>query len=352
MKILVTGQYEFWNFRRGEILFFGLEENNIETITCIGMKNYTLRLIKHLLKRNFDAILVNGILPFFLTYLFKPLHKKKIIYDVFISRYNTEVEDRKRVKKNSLKAKLLFLSDKLSCKLSDVKFIDTKAHVKYFKKTFGLEKDKFEVIYVGANDKLWKKKKIDIIKNKKFNVVFWGAFSPLHGTKTIVKAAKLLENEKNIMFHMLGFAAKGKYGQKYSNTQKLAKKYKLKNIKFYTTISLKTNLVDFVNSGDVCLGIFGNTKKAKMVIPHKAFETLALQKPLITMDSIAAREIFNNNKNSILIQPENEKDLANAILKLKNDTKFKNKIAKQGYELYKNKFTNKLLGKDLIKVIK
>jgi glycosyltransferase involved in cell wall biosynthesis len=49
------------------------------------------------------------------------------------------------------------------------------------------------VVYVGANEKLWKIKKTDIIKNSKFNVVFWGAFSPLHGIDIIVKAANLLE---------------------------------------------------------------------------------------------------------------------------------------------------------------
>ena len=123
-------------------------------------------------------------------------------------------------------------------------------------------------------------------------------------------------------------------------------------MKFYTTISLKTNLVDFVNSSDVCLGIFGNTKKAKMVIPHKSFETIAMEKPLITMDSEAAREIFINKDNCLLIKPESEKELADAILKLKKDQKFRNKIAKNGYNLYKKRFTNKELGKELLKLIK
>ena len=185
MKLLFLGNFEFWMCRRAEILHQGLKANKMAVDTVIGKKIFISRAVKLLSKKNYDVVLASGIVPLLVGWLLKPLHRKKIIYDVFISRYNTEVEDRKRVKKNSVKAKILFLLDKLSCKLVNVKFLDTKAHVKYFKKTFGSKNIK--VVYVGASDKLWKKKKIDIIKNNKFNVVFWGAFSPLHGTKTIVR---------------------------------------------------------------------------------------------------------------------------------------------------------------------
>ena len=115
-------------------------------------------------------------------------------------------------------------------------------------------------------------------------------------------------------------------------------------------ITLKTNLVDYANSADVCLGIFGNTIKANIVLPHKAFETLALKKPLITKDTDAAREIFENNKHCILVK--DEKELAKAVLKLKKDKEFRKKIAKKGYDYFKNNFDNKNIGKALLRLLK
>jgi len=334
-SILMTGKYKPWTYTRGATLLQGLEDNNINVKQCVGPKRYYRRLLKEL-KKPFDFVIVSGILELLLVKILQPLHKKPIIFDVFISRYNTEVEDRKRVSKYSPKAFILYLLDYLSCKIADKKFLDTKAHVNYFKNKYRLKG--FDVVFVGANEKIWKKKNIDIIKNKKFNVVFWGAFSPLHGTETIVKAAKKLERKK-IQFHLLGIAKKGESGQKYSNTEKLARKLNV-NITIRTDITLKTNLVEYANSADVCLGIFGKTIKANMVIPHKAFETIALGKPLITMKSKASCEVFTHKKNCLLVAPEDEKELANAVLLLKKNAHLRKKIAK-----------NKEIGKELLKIM-
>ena len=348
MKILFAINAEFWMVRRAEILYEGLKENNVDVVECFGNKKFYFRLLKHFYKKNYDVILVHGMMPFLFSWLLKPIHRKKIVYDVFISRYNTEVEDRQKISKNSLKAKLLFFLDKFTCEKSDIAFLDTKSHVNYFKKTFGIKKD-LKVIYVGANEKLWIPNKYNIIKNNKFNVVFWGAFSPLHGADIIVKTAKLLEKEKDIEFHLLGFSKEKMFGQCNEEIEGLVENSK--NVKLKYGITLSTTLIDYANSADICLGIFGNTKKANMVLPHKAFETLALKKPLITMDSIAAREIFQNNKQCILINP-NEKELSKAVLKLKKDIVFRRKIAEKGYEFFKNNLNNKHIGESLLKIIK
>jgi hypothetical protein len=108
MKILFATNTEFWMIRRVEILYQGLKQNNVNIIECFSKKNFFKRFFKHFIKRNFDIILVHGAFPFLFAWLMKAVHRKKIIYDVFISRYNTEVEDRKRVKNLSLKAKMLF----------------------------------------------------------------------------------------------------------------------------------------------------------------------------------------------------------------------------------------------------
>ena len=70
------------------------------------------------------------------------------------------------------------------------------------------------------------------------------------------------------------------------------------------------------------------------------------------MDSDAAREIFINNKNCLLVKPENAKELAMAIIKLKKNKVLSKKIAKEGHKLYKTRFNNMAIGKELVKVLK
>lgn len=69
---------------------------------------------------------------------------------------------------------------------------------------------------------------------------------------------------------------------------------------------------------DICLGIFGDTDKARRVVPHKVFEALAMGKPIITMDTPAARELLVHDETSLLVS-NNPTALATAILDLARD---------------------------------
>lgn len=350
MKILVAGKYDFWMYRRGEILVDGLKENKIRVIECITPENeFYLRLIGLIIRDGFDAILVNGVAPLILVWLLKIFHRKKIIYDVFISRYNTEVEDKQKVPKSSVRAYFLKLTDKITCSLADICFLDTKAHIGYFK-ALGIDTKKFSVVYVGANDRHWKK--ANHVKSKKrFNIVFWGSFSRLHGTDCIVRAANILRRRKDIRFHMLGFSKSQKYGLKFWESEALAKRLGLDNILFTTGKTVESGLAEYVSSCDACLGIFGDTVKARMVIPHKVFEAMALEKPVISMDCGAMREVFSDRVHCLLVPPDDPERLAEAIINLKEDSLLRNRIAENAYALYRKRFDNRAIGRQLIMVI-
>ncbi len=46
-----------------------------------------------------------------------------------------------------------------------------------------------------------------------------------------------------------------------------------------------------IADADVCLGIFGTSAKAANAIPNKAYQILAVGRPLVTRDSPAIREL-------------------------------------------------------------
>jgi glycosyltransferase involved in cell wall biosynthesis len=52
-------------------------------------------------------------------------------------------------------------------------------------------------------------------------------------------------------------------------------------------------LIERTRGCHVCLGIFGDTAKAAMVIPNKVFQAMAMGVPVVTRDSPAIRELVD-----------------------------------------------------------
>lgn len=181
----------------------------------------------------------------------------------------------------------------------------------------------------------------EINLTNKFIVGFWGKFIPLQGVPYIVKAAKILENEPDISFEIIG------RGQTYAESASLAEELKLNNTKFSGLVSFK-DLPLYLKRFDVCLGIFGNTFKTKRVIPNKIYEAIALARPVITANTPAINELFTNEENVLLCRVADPEDLAAKILILKNNPELKNKIARGGYQLYLNHCRPQVIGKKLL----
>ncbi len=101
---------------------------------------------------------------------------------------------------------------------------------------------------------------------------------------------------------------------------------------------------------DICLGIFGHTAKAQMVIPHKIYEALAMKKPIITADTPAAKELLTNQINVIFIPSGNSQKLTEAIELLRNNRPLSEKIAVGGYKIFTEQCTPKILGQEISQI--
>lgn len=348
MKVLYFGSY-YPDYSRNRINIKGLQKNNVEVIEC---SNYSAQIWSKFLelmrnyKSDYNAMIIgfpgNYYVPF--GKLLTKLNKKPLIFDAFLSIFDTNVFDRKLVKEGSLKAKYYFWLDRLACVLSDTVLLDTNEHINYFCREFAIEKKKFKRIFVGADDEVFYPREIEK-KNDVFTVEFHGGFIPLQGVDFIIRAAKILEDFKDIRFEIIGS------GQTYNDVMSLSRELKLKNVVFRGWVKYE-HLPYHIAKADVGLGIFGKTKKANRVIPNKAFQVLAMKKPLVTGDSKAVREAhLINKKNAMLVEMANPRKIANTILELKEDEKLREKIAKNGFELFKKNFTLAAIGKELKKTI-
>ena len=96
-----------------------------------------------------------------------------------------------------------------------------------------------------------------------------------------------------------------------------------------------------------------NTKKSKLetskwMSPLKLFEYMKAKKPIITSNLPAIREIFTDQTNAILCDPNNFDQWKNAILRLNKDENLREKISKNAYKKFLEKFTWDLRAKNLV----
>ena len=106
-----------------------------------------------------------------------------------------------------------------------------------------------------------------------------------------------------------------------------------------------------MSEADVCLGVFGNTSKAKRVIPNKVFEGLAVKCPVITAETPAVQELLRNEKNVLFCKNADPKDLAEKILKLKDNKQLGDDISKNGYNLFTNNLIPRIVVKPLLNIL-
>ncbi len=353
MNVCFFGSYQE-KYPRNQIIRKGLAENDIGVFECnvpfeLGLrfwKRYIrLSVLHRTLKDKYDYLFVPEMnhknMP--LAYIFSKLYKKPLIFDPFISRYDTDVMDRKRVNKYSTGAIWSYILDKLGLKMADIILADTRQHLYYFRDTFEIPEDKMRVLYVGADDRLFNREryKSSFKKNDIFTVCFYGSFVPLQGVEYIVKATNVLRKE-DIHFKILG------RGQTFPMIEDMAKKLRLSNITFIPPMPIE-KLPHRIMEADILLGIFGNTPKTQRVIPNKVFQSMAMGKPVITGDTPAIKEILTDRKNILLCKCADENSLAETILELKENPGLRQKIAESGYSLIKKHLTPIVIGKKLIK---
>lgn len=342
MVILFAGKYT-GEYNRDKIILDGLRKR-----TDVEILEYKFHKKKHFKLKKFKSLvaLVDFVYcPSFshkFVCLIKKHSSKPVIFDPLISNYLTKVFDYKNVKRWSPRAYRNYLKDKLPFKAVDLLIADTEEHKKYYHKTFGIPFNKIEVIPVGANTSEFYST-AENQENSFFNVGFYGGFIPLQGVKNIIEAAEILKHDSSIKFNLIGT------GYQWEEMKQKVKDLKLDNVHFdgwaeQNQLSLK------LDSFDICLGIFGETPKAPLVIPNKVYHYAAKGKAIITMDSPAIHEIFKKDENIVLCQ-NTGKHIANAILDLKTNNEKRITLSKSARALAESSFSEDKIAEMLISVI-
>lgn len=322
MRVLLWGTYDNGK-PRVRILRRGLEENGVEIIEChreiwesiedksqIGGWTNKLRLlfrwitaypgliVRYLRAPKHDALIVGymGQLDVLIIWLFAKIRGVPLVWDAFLSLYNTVVTDRAFIHKSNPAAWLLYALEWLGCRCADRVVLDTHAHAQYFIDTFHLHPSRCAVAWVGVEPEAFPVvSPHDNRHDANRIVLFYGQFIPLHGIGTIIEAAQL-SRDKPIHWVIIGS------GQEARRIRSMLDQCPLPNVEWLPWVSY-SDLTKWIARADICLGIFGDSDKAARVIPNKVFQVLASGKPLITRDSPAIRELLDPAMPGIRLVP-------------------------------------------------
>lgn len=285
-----------------------------------------------------------GLFELPVAYVLSRVVRKPLLFDSLISIYDTYVLDRKIFGQSSTIAKILYFLEKTLYKLPDGIIVDTLGSKDFLISKFLVRSDKIHILYVGADDDLYKFESDKVGKSDGFQVLYFGQYTPLHGVQYIIECAKIIEEQnKSIKFILVG------RGQTYLKNRKLANDLNLTNISFYDQVP-ESHLKNIIKKAHITLGIFDDSEKARRVIPNKIFQSIAMGKVILTAASPAVGEVFKNKRDCILCKSCDASSLAEAIKYLKDNPEAKSRIGANGYALYKAKFTPKAIGVELINI--
>lgn len=345
MRILFFGIYDP-AYSRNRVLAKGLASNGAWVLHCTDrswgpLKYVRLAIRLFALRHSYDVMVVAfpGQAVMLLARL---MTRRPVIFDAFTSHYEGYVLDRTMVPGGGIRAWWYRWLDRTACRLADAVITDTQAHIDFFVQEYGLNRAKFYRVFVGTDT--------DVIRPdghrpppSPFTVHFHGHYIPLQGVRYIVDAAALLRH-RDIMFNLIG------RGQTYTADHAHAKRLGLRNITFIGEVPYE-HLRGRMAAAHVCLGIFGDTSKTQRVIPNKVFEALAMARPLITADTSAIRELLSD-ESAVLVPAADPRALADAIVRLKDDSGLRERIARAGHEALKAHATPAILGKQVLDLAK
>ncbi len=331
MRVVVWGTYDLGK-PRSRILLRGLRAADIEVVEVhtdvwggvedkghiagIGRK---LRLLgrwlaaypglvwRYLRTPRHDAVLIGymGHLDVLVLWPFARVRGVPVVWDAFLSLYDTVVDDRRIIRRGNPLAWLLFAWEWLACRAARRVVLDTEAHAAYFAKRYRLPARKVARVMVGVEPEAFGAVEAGADSDNPLTVLFYGQFSPLHGIETIVRAAQSAHGEA-IRWVLIGT------GREAARVRaRLAEApAQVEWIEWVVYEELRAQIA----RADICLGIFGDTGKASRVIPNKVFQILSAGAPLITRDSPAIRELLAPDTPGVwLVPPADPEALLEAV---------------------------------------
>lgn len=214
----------------------------------------------------------------------------------------------------------------------------------------GFDKNKVHIITNGVDTEFFKKENRSEefresigIKNK-FAVVYAGIHGIAQGLEVLVDAAEIIKEEKKIQIVFIG------EGPEKPMLMNKVKEKKLENVTFLP-MQDKKDMPKIIASMDATVVPLKKLDIFKGALPSKMFENLASEIPIVLAVEGEAENLINDAQAGIVVEPENSKEIAKAILKLHKNKELREILGKNGRNYVMNNFSREAIARKLENIL-
>jgi len=207
------------------------------------------------------------------------------------------------IKQNSLFFKLVTNVSRWIYRKADVQWVSSASFNVYLNRFTGLGK---EIVHLPqyAEDQFRLTPKTP---QKEFNCLFAGNIGKAQSIKTILDAAKLLENEKDIRIELVGS------GSDVDRLKDLANSMELTNVHFAGSHPLE-KMPDFYQEADVFLVTLFDDPVVSLTLPGKVQTYMAAGRPIVGAVGGETAHVINESQGGRVVASGDSKGLAEQIL--------------------------------------
>jgi GT2 family glycosyltransferase/glycosyltransferase involved in cell wall biosynthesis len=322
----------------------------------------------------------NGQLDVLLLRLLGLRYGPRIVFAPLVSLTETLVDDRRVYDSGSLAGRMLRLLDRATCRAADVVVVDTEEHRRYFVDELGVDPSRLLVCHLGADPAVFlepapvpepeaevaqppdegevrpgrpgrflvklpytlkaQPERASPAEEGKLDVLWFGQYLPLHGLDVIVDAVGRLalrdELRTKLRFTFIGTGEERVRIERELRTTRA-------DLRFTDWVPYE-ELAARIARADIVFGIFGGSRKARMVIPNKVYEAAAVGRAVVTADTPAVREVFEDGTDVVLCGADGL-ELANAVARLAGDEELRERLGAAARRLMLERFSAEALGR-------
>lgn len=181
----------------------------------------------------------------------------------------------------------------------------------------------------------------------RFVCSYVGTIGMAHGLEVTIRAARILKESgrDDIVFCLVGD------GARRDELEQLASDEGVSGLVRFTGRLDKSEMPVVLASSDCLLVHLKKSELFETVIPSKIFETMAMQRPLIMGVRGESAEIVRKSGSGIDMEPDNERELVAAVLKLRDDPDYYESLCAKGREFVIAHYTRDVLAGRFLEII-
>jgi glycosyltransferase involved in cell wall biosynthesis len=181
-----------------------------------------------------------------------------------------------------------------------------------------------EPAFFSANGNADRKKELELDFAGKFVVSYIGTLGNACGLSVALEAAHRLQTVlPDVLFLFVG------EGAEKSELISSAQRQGLRNVRFLPQ-QPREKIPGLIRASDLCLVLLKKADVFKTVIPTKMLEFMACGRPVILGVDGQARQILEDARAGLFVEPENSVALAQAIARLHLDQNFRQTLGENG----------------------